>query len=90
MKRALVEAAEGKIGSSINRFTYITGCFLYDESSGKYTPQAMGIHENRWRGNGDWLVVCTLVPYWFLGAGRKSAVQNKSDNDLDSVVEVAT
>lgn len=70
IKRALVEAAEGKIGSSINRLTYITGCYLYDESTGKYSTAVMGIM----RIGGALtaiLLLGGLVPYWFLGAGRK-------------------
>ena len=86
IKRALVEAAEGKIGSSINRFTYITGCFLYDESSGKYSPQAMGIM----RIGGAFtaiLLIGALIPYWFLGAGRKTKpLQDFDDNEsVDSL-----
>ena len=86
IKRALVEAAEGKIGSSINRFTYITGCFLYDESSGKYSPQAMGIM----RIGGAFTVILlfgALIPYWFLGAGRKTKpLQEFDDNEsVDSL-----
>ena len=83
IKRALVEAAEGKIGSSINRLTYITGCFLYDESSGKYTPQAMGIM----RIGGALTAIALLlglVPYWFFGFGRKSA-ETGADTEPDQL-----
>ena len=81
IKRALIEAAEGKIGSSINRFTYITGCYLYDETSGKYSPQAMGLM--RLGGAFTAIVLLgALIPYWFLGAGRKTeALQGFEDND---------
>lgn len=78
MQRALVEAAEGKIGSPINRLTYITGCFLYDESSGQYTPQAMGIM----RIGGALTVLgllLGLVPYWFFRRGSKTKNQTLSD-----------
>ena len=71
MQRALVEAAEGKIGSPINRLTYITGCFLYDESSGQYTPQLMVIM----RIGGALTVLGLLigiVPYWFYRRGSKN------------------
>ena len=86
IKRALVEAAEGKIGSSINRFTYITGCFLFDESTGKYTAQTMGIM--RIAGAITvFVLVMAFLPYWFLGAGRRSS---SIDNELDSAVEVVT
>lgn len=87
IKRALVEAAEGKIGSSINRFTYITGCYLYDETSGKYSPQAMGLM----RIGGAFTVIVmfgALIPYWFLGAGRKSkALQSFEDNEQETPIE---
>ena len=81
IKRALIEAAEGKIGSSINRLTYITGCFLFDESSGKYTPQAMGIMRIGGALTAIILVV-GLVPYWFFGRSTNAEVV-ESDN-LDS------
>ena len=83
IKRALVEAAEGKIGSSINRLTFITGCFLYDETTGKYSSQLMGIM----RLGG----ICTmvllligLVPYWIKSAGRKAP---GDDSITDPVIE---
>jgi protein SCO1 len=38
---SLVEAAEGKIGSSVDRF--ILYCFHYDETEGRYAPAAMNI-----------------------------------------------
>ena len=79
IKRALVEAAEGKIGSSINRLTYITGCYLYDETSGKYSPQAMGLM----RLGGAFtaiILIGALIPYWFLGAGRNLDSLQDSDD----------
>lgn len=78
MQRALIEAAEGKIGSPINRFTYITGCFLYDESSGQYTLQLMYIM----RIGGALTVLgllIGLVPYWFFRGGSKSKNQTTSE-----------
>jgi protein SCO1/2 len=38
---SLVEAAEGKIGTSVDRF--ILYCFHYDETEGRYAPVAMNI-----------------------------------------------
>jgi protein SCO1 len=38
---SLVEAAEGKIGSSVDRF--ILYCFHYDDTEGRYAPVAMNI-----------------------------------------------
>ena len=77
IERALVESAEGKIGSPINRLTFITGCFLYDESSGQYTPQAMGIM----RIGGALTIfglLVGLVPYWFFRRGKS---QNRSGDE---------
>jgi protein SCO1/2 len=72
IKRALIEAAEGKIGSSINRLTYITGCYLYDESTGKYSSQIMGLM--RLAGAATvMLLLVGLLPYWFRGARKKAS-----------------
>ena len=71
IKLALVESAEGKIGSPINILSYGIGCFLFDESTGKYTFQAMAIM----RIGGlitIGILMFTLVPYWFFRKGRTS------------------
>ena len=71
MKMALVEASEGRIGSPINRLSYSLGCYLFDESSGKYTMQAMVLM----RLGGAVTVILlliTLIPYWFFRKGLKS------------------
>lgn len=68
IKGALVEAAEGKIGSPINWLAYATGCYYYDAATGKYAPLAMGIM----RVGGIITVMALLaglVPYW-LWRGR--------------------
>ncbi|MEM9411100.1 MAG: SCO family protein [Planctomycetota bacterium] len=85
IKRALVEAAKVKIGSSINRLTYITGCFLFDESSGKYTPQAMGIMRIGGALTAVFLIV-GLVPYWFLG--RNTTVEAVETDRFDSPTDL--
>jgi protein SCO1/2 len=41
LRLSLVEASEGKIGSTVDRF--ILTCFHYDSYAGRYTPIAMGI-----------------------------------------------
>jgi protein SCO1/2 len=64
VKRALVEAAEGKIGSSLNRLTFITGCYLYDPSSGKYSFQAMAAMRVAGFLTVSVLLI-GLVPYWW-------------------------
>lgn len=86
MERALIETAEGKIGSPINLLAYGIGCFVFDESRGKYTFQAMAIM----RAGGLLTIfglVVGLVPYWFLRKGSKS---NRGGKDLDETNLPAT
>jgi protein SCO1/2 len=77
IKLALVEAAEGKIGSPINILSYGIGCFLFDESTGKYTFQAMAVMRI-----GGLLTIgflaFTLLPYWFF---RKGNTDVSGEND---------
>jgi protein SCO1/2 len=78
IKLALVEAAEGKIGSPINILSYGLGCFSFNESTGKYTFQAMAIM----RIGGAltaFVMVLGLVPYWFFRRGSKAG-----DDDSNS------
>jgi protein SCO1 len=59
---SLIEAAEGKIGTSIDRL--ILYCFHYDDSEGKYAPVAMNIM----RVGGSLTVIALggfLGTYWF-------------------------
>ena len=77
MKRALVEASEGRIGSPINRLSYGLGCYLFDESTGKYTPQAMVFM--RLGGLATVIILLvTLIPYWFFRRGQKAADQKST------------
>ena len=70
MEKALIESAEGKIGSPINILSYGLGCFSFNESTGKYTLQAMAIM--RIGGGITTLVlILTLIPYWFFRRGNK-------------------
>lgn len=82
ISNALIEAAEGKIGSPINRLTFITGCFLFDESTGKYTFAAMGLM----RVAGLFTIFClaiTIVPYWLVKRNKND--KEKADpKDLTS------
>ena len=57
LRLSLVEASQGKVGSSVDRF--ILTCFHYDASVGKYTPVAMGIM--RAAGIGTVLLVGGLI-----------------------------
>ncbi len=75
IEQALVESAEGKIGSPINILNYGLGCFTFNESTGRYTFQAMAIM----RIGGALtaiLLLGTLVPYWLFRRGSK-----KDDSD---------
>ncbi len=79
MKLALVEAAEGKIGSPLNLASYGLGCFVFDTSTGKYTFQAMALM----RGGALLtllVLTITLVPYWFFrrGAGDQHIAVEKT------------
>jgi protein SCO1/2 len=43
LELALTEAGQGKIGSPINQGFLLTGCFVFDEFTGKYTMKWMGL-----------------------------------------------
>lgn len=76
IEQALVEATEGKIGSPINWLSYSLGCYLFDETTGKYSFQAMVMM----RLGGLATVVLllgTLVPYWFFRKGHSAAAKSK-------------
>lgn len=78
---ALIEAAEGKIGSPINIFAYGIGCFVFDEATGKYTFQAMALM--RAGGIATVLILLVaLVPYWLLKKGG-----DKQDSKPKPVIE---
>ena len=77
MRLALIEAAEGKIGSPINMASYGLGCFVFDETTGQYTFQAMALMRL-----GGLLTLGVLaiglVPYWFFRKGRNDTSQLRS------------
>lgn len=83
ISQALVEASEGKIGSPINRFAFVTGCFLFDETTGKYTFAAMGLM----RVAGMFTMFClavTIIPYWLVKRNRNGKIvdaKSTTDND---------
>ncbi len=78
IEQALVEAAEGKIGSPINYASFALGCFSYSDSTGKYHFQAMALMRI---GGLVTLVVLLigLAPYWFYR--RQSARDRESADD---------
>lgn len=82
IERALIETAKGKIGSPINRLSYGLGCFLFDETTGKYTMQVMGIM--RLGGAATIvLLIGSLMPYWFFKRGRDD-MEESDDSDSDT------
>ena len=78
MRLALIEAAAGKIGSPINMASYGLGCFVFDESTGKYTFQAMALMRL-----GGLLTIgglaIGLIPYWFFRKGRSDKNQPRNE-----------
>jgi len=61
LEGALIEAAEGKIGSPINQFVF--ACYQYNSTTGQYTPNAMFLM--KLAGIATTIVLLsTLVPYW--------------------------
>ena len=65
MRKALVEAGEGTVGSPVDQL--VLWCFSYDPSSNSYVPQAWKIM----RAGGAatvLLILACMAPYWF---GRK-------------------
>ena len=76
IRRALIESADGKIGSPINQLT--AACFFYDEYTGKYTFAAMRVM--RWvAGLTVVALVVTLTPYWFFAKGIR---MSKASHDV--------
>ena len=69
IEQALIESAEGKIGSPINWLSYGLGCYVYDESSGQYNFQSMLIMKV---GAAITVIalLATLVPYWLFPVKR--------------------
>jgi protein SCO1/2 len=78
---ALIESAEGKIGSPINILSYGIGCFLFDESTGKYTFQAMAMMRITAAGT-VLILMFTLVPYWFFRRGYPPNDEKKNKTGL--------
>ncbi len=83
MRLALIEAAEGKIGSPINMASYGLGCFVFDETTGKYTFQAMAVMRI-----GALLTITGLgvmvIPYWFLRKGQSNNRPNQNGSSKTS------
>lgn len=63
LRLSLVEASEGKIGTTVDQI--ILTCFMYDESSGRYGPQAVRLMQLGAFTTVTCLVV-GLTPFWLL------------------------
>lgn len=74
---SLVEAAEGKIGTSLDRL--ILYCFHYDETEGRYAPVAMNIM----RVGGGLTAIALgafLGSYWLRHGRRKQGVRTPAEH----------
>ena len=65
LKKALVEAGEGTVGSAVDQV--ILWCFSYDPTSNSYVPQAWRIMRLAAAGTVGLMLAC-LAPFWI---GRK-------------------
>jgi protein SCO1/2 len=77
---SLVEAAEGKIGSSVDRL--ILYCFHYDETEGRYAPVAMNIM--RVGGSLTALALVGFLARYWLAYLRRRRVPTAPLGDLGS------
>ena len=71
IEQALIESAEGKIGSPINWLSYGLGCYVYDEKNGQYNFQSMLIMKIGAAITVSVLLV-SLVPYWLFSSKANS------------------
>ena len=72
MKDAIAAATDGKLSSAINPDSYFgLGCFVFDETTGKYSFQAMAAMRIGGAATVVILLV-TLIPYWmYKGSGKE-------------------
>lgn len=81
MKLALLEAADGTIGSPVDQF--VLWCFSYDSSRGSYVPEA-------WRlmrlgaALTVFVLIATITPYWF-GRMRSAGALKSTADDATAV-----
>jgi protein SCO1/2 len=80
LDQALIEAAEGKIGSPINRFLF--ACYQFNTSTGHYTPNAVFLMKLGGAATVVVLVAC-LVPYWVRRSGGQSGVDQRALIELE-------
>lgn len=80
MRKALVEAGEGTVGTPVDQF--VLWCFSYDPNSNSYVPQAWKIMRLAGAATVCLMLAC-LAPYWI---GRKRAPRNEDDADPEQIV----
>lgn len=71
LKKALVEAGEGSVGSPVDQV--LLWCFSYDPESNSYVPQAWKMMRLAGAGTVGLMLAC-LAPYWI---GRKASPARK-------------
>lgn len=81
MRKALVEAGEGAVGSPVDQFLLL--CFSYDPSSNSYVPHAWKIMRLAGFATICLMLAC-LAPYWI---GRKRLPNDEAE---ESAVEPQT
>ncbi|HBV66278.1 MAG TPA: SCO family protein [Rhodopirellula sp.] len=72
LKKALVEAGEGSVGTPVDQV--LLWCFSYDPDSNSYVPQAWQIMRLAGAGTVGLMIAC-LAPYWI---GRKALPKLKN------------
>ena len=88
----MIETSEGKIGgSAFDWASYALGCYVFDESRGKYTFQAMALM----RGGAVLTIVglmIGLLPYWFFRKGASASTKPKAEHyqDIENILLPST
>lgn len=77
LKLALVEASEGKIGSTVDRLLLF--CFQYDAESGRYAPTARKIMKIGGFAT-VFILTVVLIPYWRGRKGRNEIEMVQTQN----------
>jgi len=80
MRKALVEAGEGTVGTPVDQF--VLWCFSYDPTSNSYVPQAWKIMRLAGAATVCLMLAC-LAPYWI---GRKRSPRT-ANGDPDPPIE---
>ena len=86
MKKALVEAGEGTVGTPVDQF--ILWCFSYDPTSNSYVPQAWRIMRLGAAATIGVMLAC-LAPYW-IGRKRLPAPIDEETNGNETNIENPT